>query len=140
MEMRMRFFFYGTLLDPEVRREVMGRAAGALPAEPAVLAGYRRVYVRGKTYPVAVPDPASAVEGCLVRGLDRRAAQRLIDFETDEYDLVERTVVTGSGRTIRCRVFVAGRRALPSVRPWDYETWRRRHRSAFGRRLRRGIV
>jgi gamma-glutamylcyclotransferase (GGCT)/AIG2-like uncharacterized protein YtfP len=136
----MRFFFYGTLLDPDVRRQVLGRGAGALAVEPAVLSGYRRVYVRGKTYPVVVPDPASAVEGCLMRGLDRRAAQRLIAFETDEYDLVERTVITASGGIVACRVFVAGRRALPSVRPWDYETWRRRHRAEFGRRLRRGII
>jgi len=136
----VRFFFYGTLLDPDVRRQVLGRAAGALPVEDAVLTGYRRVYVRGKTYPVVVPDPASAVEGCLMRGLDRRAAERLIAFETDEYDLVERTVMTASGKTIRCRVFVAGRRAAPSVQPWDYVTWRRRHRSEFGRRLRRGVI
>jgi hypothetical protein len=136
----MRFFFYGTLLDPDVRRQVLGRVADTLAVEPAVLTGYRRVYVRGKTYPVVVPDPASAVEGCLMRGLDRRASRRLIDFETDEYDLVERTVVTASGETVRCRVFVAGRRAAPSVLPWDYETWRRRHRSEFGRRLRRGMI
>lgn len=136
----MRFFFYGTLLDPDVRRQVLGRVAKAFSVEAAVLTGYRRVYVRGKTYPVVVPDPASAVEGCLMRGLDRRAADKLIAFETDEYDLVERTVMTASGKTVRCRVFVAGRRALPSVQPWDYATWRRRHRSEFGRRLRRGII
>src|SRR5262245_13816534 len=123
----MRFFFYGTLLDPEVRRHVIGRAADPLPVEPAVLTGYRRVYVSEQTYPVVIPDPRGSVEGLLMRGLDKAARQALLLFETDEYDEAEREVRTSSRKFIRCRVFVASRTAKPSRKSWNYETWRRRH-------------
>jgi len=134
----MRFFFYGTLLDPDVRRHVIGPGADAASIEPAVLAGYRCVYMRDKTYPVAVPDGAGTVEGYLVRGLDKAARAKLVAYETVEYDEAEREVRTASGKPIRCRVFVASRAAVPTSKKWDFATWQRRHATEFKRRLARG--
>jgi gamma-glutamylcyclotransferase (GGCT)/AIG2-like uncharacterized protein YtfP len=134
----MRFFFYGTLLDPEVRRHVIGPTADAHPAEPAVLAGYRCVYMSRKTYPVAVPDRKGSVQGCLVRGLDKAARARLVAFETNEYDEAEREVRTAAGMVLRCRVFVASRLAAPSSKVWDFASWQKRHADDFKRRMRRG--
>ncbi|MBL8834369.1 MAG: gamma-glutamylcyclotransferase, partial [Rhodospirillales bacterium] len=50
----MRFFFYGTLIDPDVRRAVLGRLAPA-SVEPATLKGWRRFSAKGVTFPIARP-------------------------------------------------------------------------------------
>jgi hypothetical protein len=92
----------------------------------------------GKTYPVIVPAPRGQVDGCLIRGLDWAARQRLLAFETAEYDEAEREVRTAAGKVIRCRVFVASRTAQPSRKSWDFATWQRRHADDFKRRLRNG--
>ena len=131
----MRFFFYGTLMDAEIRVLVLGRHDGAKPVEPATLPGFRRLTMRGRTYPVIVADRSSSVEGCLVRGLDRAAATRLDAFEGDEYDRIRCAVVLADGRSVEGWTFVAGRRASPSTAEWEFETWRRRHK----RDLRRAM-
>ena len=46
----MRFFFYGTLMDADIRRAVLGVRALA-PAERATLDGWRRVKKAGVSYP-----------------------------------------------------------------------------------------
>ena len=129
----MRYFFYGTLLDPDVRAHILGAWIGrrALPA--AWLPGYRRVYIRGRHYPVVVPAAGEDVEGVLAEGLDRRAVLRLAEFESDEYVNAERTVLVDGGRTLRARVFVASPLAHPTDRAWTVEDWQRRHKSAFAR-------
>ena len=132
----MRYFFYGTLLDADVRAHILGARIGrrALPA--ALLPGYRRVYIRGRHYPVVVPSPGEAVDGLLAEGLDREAVRRLAEFESDEYVDAERTVLVGDGRALRARVFVASPLARPTGTPWTVEVWRRRHKREFARRRR----
>jgi len=51
-----RFFFYGTLMDPSVRRAVLGRPVERSRLQRAVLPGFRRVFRRGATYPVLVDN------------------------------------------------------------------------------------
>ncbi len=133
----MRYFFYGTLLDAEVRAWILGRRAASIPAR---LAAYRRVYLRGRVYPVAVPARAASVAGLLVDGLDRAAAARLRDFESDEYVEAVRPVTLATGAVPGARVFLAGRCARPTDRAWDIETWQRLHKAAFARRLRAPIA
>jgi gamma-glutamylcyclotransferase (GGCT)/AIG2-like uncharacterized protein YtfP len=132
----VRFFFYGTLMDVEIRGLVLGRRDGARPVEPATLPGFRRVTMHRRSYPVIFPEPSTHVVGCLIRGLDRHAAARLDAFETDEYDRIECAVVLVSSRSIDAWTYVAGRRATPSTMAWDLEAWRRRHKREYRRRLR----
>ena len=131
----MRVFFYGTLMDPDVRRLVLGPRAKALRVEPAVLPGYRRVGMRRRSYPVVVPDPRRSVEGCLAHGVDREQFARLTDFESDEYVARRRPVVAG-GREYSAWVYVASALAAPTLAEWRFETWRERHKRAFLRRHR----
>ena len=132
----MRYFFYGTLLDPDVRAYILGSWIGRRPLAPARLPGSRRVYIRGRHYPVVVPASGACVEGLLAEGLDRRAVRRLAEFESDEYVDAERTVLVGDGRTVRARVFVASPLARPTETPWTIEVWQRCHKAAFARRRR----
>ena len=130
----MRYFFYGTLLDPDVRACILGRWIDRRVLPPARLPGYRRVYIRGRDYPVVVRAAGEAVAGLLAEGLDRHAVRRLAEFESDEYVDAERTVRVDGGRTVRARVFVAGRLAHPTDTPWTVEVWKRCHKGAFLRR------
>lgn len=136
----MRFFFYGTLMDADVRELVIGRKPGNPDIEPAILSGFRRVYLRGRTYPVVAPNPRDSVEGCLARGLDRTDRDRLTEFETDEYVAVLRDVRVRSGKSVRAWVFTASSRARPTPKPWRFEDWRRRHKADLLRRMRRGML
>ena len=134
----MRAFFYGTLLDEDVRAAVLGPGALARAVEPAVLPGYRRVQIRKRTYPVVVPDPHAEVAGLLMRGLNRAEFALLTAYETNEYRIHAADVVTASGKRVAANVFVASARALPSPLPWQIADWQRRYKRGFLRRLRAG--
>lgn len=125
----MRFFFYGTLLDPDVRARIAGPCAVA----PARLDGWRRVAMQGKSYPVIVRQYGASVDGLLADGLDRAAARRLDTFETDEYETARLHVSLEDGRRLPALVFVAGARARPGTAPWTLDAWVARHKRSFMR-------
>jgi hypothetical protein len=126
----MRFFFYGTLMDEDVRRAVLGVRSLA-PTEKATLKGWRRVKMAGVTYPMIVRARNHAVDGVLMHGVDARARDLLQRYEGDEYTMLGIEVQTGDS-AISANMFVP--RPGHAVRgrgPWDLETWRRRHKRRF---------
>jgi hypothetical protein len=126
----MRFFFYGTLMDEDVRRAVLGVRALA-PAERATLEGWRRIKMAGVTYPMIVRARNHRVEGILMHGIDRRAHEMLQAYEGDEYAMIGVEVRTAAS-TIGARMFVPRPGlALRGRGPWDLETWQRRHKRRF---------
>ena len=133
----MRFFFYGTLIDADVRRGVLGLQAPRR-VEPALLSGWRRVPVRGKTYPVIVADTRASVDGVLARGLNAAARRKLERYEDpDLYALAELEVLlAGRARPVPALVFVATAAGAGRERGrWDLETCQRRHKRRFLRSL-----
>lgn len=132
----MDFFFYGTLLDAEVRLRVFGAHLDEASLAPAVLEGWRRVYMRGRTYPVVTPVRYGRVEGLLAGALTPAAVRLLRRFESDEYREAALPVLTPAGAAVEARVFVALRPGFASGRAWTPEEWRRRHRAAFLARWR----
>lgn len=136
----MRFFFYGTLMDADVRRAVLGVRAAA-PVEPAVLEGWRRVKMAGASYPVIVRARGHRVEGILMHGVDGRGREMLQAYEGDEYAMIGIEVAAGAQR-IEAKVFVP-RPGLP-VRargPWTLAAWQRRFKRRFlnGLQAQRGL-
>ena len=124
------FFFYGTLLDADVRAAVLGKHADAAVVVPDVLAGWRRVGLRGRTYPVIVPSSGATVDGLAVSfaaGAGSTVTDLLISFEGPEYEV--ETVVLSSGSA--ASVFTGSRHCHPSGRPWLLSHWERRHKRAF---------
>lgn len=130
----MRFFFYGTLMDPDVRSAVLGRAAGRITVQPAILAGFRRVHAPGKSWPVLVRAAGGRVEGVLAQDIDPPLARTLIRYEGTAY------------RLDRCRVRTASREVLPAAvflprtppaggRNWRHDAWLARDKAAFLGRL-----
>jgi len=130
----MRYFFYGTLMDSDVRAWILGERIGRKVLAAAILPGHRRVYLRDRSYPVVVPARGHAVEGLLAEGLDRRAVARLAAFESDEYIAANRAIRLLDGVTVLARVFVASRLAYLSEREWDVGTWQRLYKRKFARR------
>lgn len=136
------FFFYGTVLDDEVRAIVLGRFAPSEPPAPAVLAGFRRVPVAGRSFPALIADPRGRVEGVVLGGLGAAEAARLSYFEGPEYRPLLRPVEPAVGPAVAAWVFVPAPRQpfMPGLRPrpglWDLAVWQRRHKAGYMRGLR----
>jgi hypothetical protein len=120
----MRFFFYGSLLDPAIRRAVMGARAERCRMVPAALEGWRRCRWRKAIYPVLLRKPGAAVEGCLVDGVDATAAARLAAFEGPAYRVAMVAVRSVAGGTASAHVFLPNRRQA-SPASWILEEWQR---------------
>lgn len=126
----MRFFFYGSLMDADVRRLVMKKDAPEA-VEPASVKGWRRVNLAGVTYPGIVRDAKGAVEGVLARGLGTAAKQLLLRYEGPEYDLIDVEIVTGNGTLRQAGMFVTNKKLTPATGRWDFALWQRRHKRRF---------
>lgn len=136
----MRFFFYGTLLDSDLRRFVLG-ARAPTTVEPATLAGWERVPVRDAVLPIIRRRAGAAVEGMLARGLDAEAARLLVEYESGGYDLVAVEVALADGGRRSARVFAAipGGPLAPASGAWRFDEWERRHKAAFLAAIRGGV-
>jgi len=131
------FFFYGTLLDAEVRALVMGAGAPAA-VETATLAGWRRITRPGATYPIVVRAPDDTVEGAIARALVPDAVSRLIAYEGAEYGTAAVEVRLADGRSAAAEMFVPSGEHAAGGRPWDLAAWQRRHKRRFIARLKAG--
>lgn len=134
----MRFFFYGTLIDPDVRRIVLGaRAARAAQTRAAELRGWTRRAVRGVSYPIILPRAGGSVSGVLVSGLDARSRRQLEAYEGADYEVVTVAVSLDGGRLERALVFAANRcgRLKPDTATWSYEAWCATEKSGFLREI-----
>jgi Gamma-glutamyl cyclotransferase, AIG2-like len=120
----MRFFFYGSLLDPAIRRAVMGRWAARCRIVPAELDGWRRCRYRRTIYPVLLRKPGAAVRGCLIEDVAAEAASRLAAFEGPAYRVARISArLTGGGVADAC-VFLPSRR-LAGAESWNLSEWSR---------------
>jgi gamma-glutamylcyclotransferase (GGCT)/AIG2-like uncharacterized protein YtfP len=94
MENPADLFVYGTLTDPALVRQLLGRM---VPRRPARLPGWRRAASPHHPYPTAVPDPTAVLEGWLLEGLTPQDLAVLDDYED---------VTAGLYRRIRVEVLV----------------------------------
>lgn len=130
----MRFFFFGTLMDPDMRRLVVGRELPEEQIEPAVVEHFRRVHVAGRTYPMLLPHASGRVDGLVAHHLDPQAARRLMAYEGPEYHLVPITVADLRGHPLKAAAFLPDRGVQPDHRPWHLQTWQHRYKRLFLRR------
>ena len=138
----MRLFFYGTLLDADLRALVLGRVLPACDFHPAELRHFRRVYIAGRRYPMILPHRGGSVAGAVAERLSQADMARLCRYEGDDYRLERQTVFVADGD--------AGAAALPhaawlfrgrpttrsSGRDWDLALWQARDKAAYLRDLR----
>ena len=124
----MRFFFYGSLLDPDIRRIVMGKG-GPWPVESASLAGWRRRRRRDAIYPILERRAGGSVEGLVVSRVTPKAAARLAAFEGSNYGVALLRPVAADGRGLPAFLFLP-RRRLAGPAPWDERRWALGRKSA----------
>lgn len=118
-------------MDADVRRLVLERPEGhPETVVAAVMHGYRRARVADETYPVAIPDPGSSVDGLVVYDLMPREIARVRFFEGFEFTLAERAVRI-AGRLSTALVCIATERMVVEDEPWHVDEWRARHKAAF---------
>jgi hypothetical protein len=125
----LRFFFYGTLLDRDIREIVLPHLGESLRLVPGELRGFRRVASRDGPYPVLVPHPNGRVRGRIAEGLDLPGLARAAHFEGDLYRPVVQTVRDRGNRPLPAWVFVPENPRLQGSRQsWDLGFWQRRHK------------
>jgi gamma-glutamylcyclotransferase (GGCT)/AIG2-like uncharacterized protein YtfP len=111
-------FTYGSLMFGAVWRQVV---SGRYRRVPARLKGWRRLSIRDRDYPAAIPG-RGAIEGILWRRVRPSDVERLDRFEGDEYIRVPCTVeVPGPQDRVGAHVYQfrsAGASRL-TERPWD---------------------
>ena len=132
----MLFFFYGTLMDRELRQKLLGaRAAQTLRVTPGVLLHHRRYAARYGDYPVLVPELQGRVAGVFVEGMDARALLWIAHFEGPWY-LPERvTAFDKRRRHLRPWVFRPTHRGAATDQPWNFRRWQRTGKPAVREKL-----
>ncbi len=131
----MLFFFYGTLMDDEVRADLLGRAVRDLAVTPGVLLHHRRRCARNGYYPVLVPEPGGRVAGIFVDGMTRRLAIWVAHFEGPAYAPGAVTVQDPAGRCVPAWSFLPLSRNHASRHAWDLRVWQCRHKPAVRRAI-----
>lgn len=132
---RPTLFFYGSLLDEDVRAAVLGALAPEAVA-PATLAGWRRVTAPGAIFPIVLRAPGATVDGVIARDMSAAAVRRLDAYEGTGYRLEPVQVTLADGTACDAQVYVPVRSFAGSGKPWDLEDWRRRHKRRFLARMK----
>ena len=121
----LSFFFFGTLMDPDLRDLVVGRPVSEKCVLKAFLPDTRRVAIRGQSYPIVVPDVGNRVEGHLVRDLDETAAARLSYYEGDEFNAGLRDIELPTGDFTRAWAFLSETDLSQTSGKWQLGDWQR---------------
>lgn len=127
--MRLPYFFFGTLMDPDVLELVLGRAPGALSAS-ATLHGYARVRVANEPYPALVSAPGAIVDGLLLQDYSDEDDRRIRYFEDFDFAIEQTVVETASGPQ-DAHFCGAISNIAPTDLPWSYEEWVRTEKDRF---------
>ncbi len=135
-----RYFFYGTLLDPDVQTTVIGRRLKPRDMTPAIIRNHRRVYVSGAWYPTLVPAEGVDVPGYLVRGLSPRERRWIDHFEDDDYVLTPVPVLSLRNGPTTASVYMPPHPGVASEKVWTLDEWRRRFKRRYIMRARRWMI
>jgi hypothetical protein len=113
-----QFFFYGTLMDADVRAKLHLPPDGYKPFKVDY---WRRCSLAHRRYPVIRPDTASHVIGLLTPHLSRDDIKFLTYYEGPEYCRIK---IVGD---VEC--FVEKVELQISDQPWSFEDWQRNYKA-----------
>ena len=123
-------FAYGTLELPELMEALTGFRPDSTDA---VLEGYARFLLRGRSYPGIVEAEGARTAGRLYQGLSAAALTRLDGFEGPLYQRRIVEVRPAAGEGVAAHVYVLRREhhALLTTRPWERAHFAREHLDAY---------
>lgn len=121
----MHFFFYGTLIDPDIRRLLLGPHYENLQFAPADLLGYRRVRAKSGDFPVLVRQTGRRLGGLLVDNLPPQNLLSIAHFEGPDYCLRQAPAIDTAGRRWQPWLFMPRFPRVASRRPWNFELWQK---------------
>lgn len=125
-------FAYGTLMEPRIIAEIIGRTPSSQPAE---LRGYRRQRIRGELYPGIQPAADATTPGLIYFDLAPEEMALLDAFEGAFYENRPVALRTPSGEEHPARAYVIrpAYRHLLLDAPWDYDDFQKRFVKRFAR-------
>lgn len=132
----MNLFFFGTLMDDDVRAIVCG---APLPVRPATLRGWRRPHVAGRHYPMLAPRPGGRIDGVVALDVAAEAVRRLQIYEGWEYELRPFRLQTAQG-PLAAHVFTCPPDIASAEPEWRLDVWQLRYKRAFLPELRRQMA
>lgn len=118
MQAMNNLFVYGSLMYEDVWTRVVNRH---YKKQPAMLPGFRRLVVKGESYPGLVQSYSSAVEGFVYFDVTAQDIRRLDKFEGKYYIKRPVKVRTMDGREHKASVYIFARRyrRLLGTASWD---------------------
>ena len=129
------FFFYGTLIDPDVRRLLLGEEFGYLKIEPAWIPGFIACSVQRVSYPALWRKPGARAVGILISGLSRTQSLILDRYEGSEY-LRKIQFVRLANHRRRCAFVYMPRANLKiTSKLWFFKTWIAKDKAQFLRTI-----
>lgn len=131
----MQFFFYGTLMDRELRRMLFGARAAGLRITPGTLVNHDRRRARFGDYPVVVPQVGGRVPGVFVENVDATLALWIAHYEGPGYVPARVTAFDQIGRRLRPFAFMPLTVRAASSRPWHLTLWQRRAKAHVRRQM-----
>ena len=116
-------FCYGTLLESQIMRMVIGKE---YTMQDATLLGYSRYLVKGGDYPGVVQNPQGEAEGKLCLGVTSSDLKKLDRFEGELYRRQLVRVKAPYNRTVNAWCYVVPRRSSMrlSKKEWSLEEYR----------------
>jgi len=114
----MNLFTYGSLMHPEILRNVVGELFP--PGVPATLLGWKRCPVARESYPAIVRADSASVSGILWTELQEKQLDALDAFEGRDYRRIRVTVTDAAGGEHGAFAYAWAREGGLIDGPWDF--------------------
>ena len=130
----VNIFVYGTLMFPEIREIVGGRA---FSTEPATVEGFCVFRVKNATFPGLLRTPGSVAEGQILKEISEKELARFDAYEDCFYVRSTVHAKSESGEIIECEVYEVPENIAGEILSSDRWTvdWFEQHRTEYIRRL-----
>jgi gamma-glutamylcyclotransferase (GGCT)/AIG2-like uncharacterized protein YtfP len=124
-------FFYGSLMDERIRRNVFADSIREEQIVTARAEGFRTMVYPGESFPVLVPAADNVVTGLVLLEASAEALERMAFYEGDLYWLDELEVITADGARIQARYNRANEQDLLLEEEWCFQRWQAAERDAM---------
>ena len=128
--MSIPLFVYGSMLDPDVRSIILGDSTQQVTLVTANLPDHVCLKLPDESYPVLSAESGCVTHGAILLGLDENSWDRMNFFESDEFKLVEISVLS-QGRISPALCYGAGAIMQGAKQPWTLEHWQANHKEVF---------